>query len=424
MPGIASALALIILLLLIVPAPLGTDRRVHRFPIVTVGLVAFNSIILLMSSFSPTGHATLEATTFYHWGLVPASVRVTAFLTYMFVHVSVSHLVWNMLFLWLFGPHVEDALGRATYLAVYLIGGIAAGLLHVAIVLIFAPHSPAAFAPLFGASGAVSTILGLFALRYYSSRIRVYWVPAGMLDRRGGVFEAPALLALGIWLLATIVMAVTALFHSDLDGIAYWAHLGGFIFGIVAGYFMDLIGEGTKDYLVLKARTATRRGGARSLADAARKYRLALQRRPADEEARKALAALPDAFPLLTDAARDLVRHQYSDLIEYFVKAEQPQVAQMWVDEATARGYAPKVSPATLLGLGEYHARAGSAERATRLLEHVIERYPGRLEADRAYLELAKLQLGASGNTREAAETLRKFLKRQESSSADQPHVA
>ena len=273
MPGITSAVALIILLLLLVPAPLGTDRRVRRVPVVTTALIVVNALILLLSSFSSSAHSTIEATSFYHWGLVPSSPRPLAFVTHLFIHASwrVSHLVWNMLFLWLFGPHVEDALGRVIYLALYLVGGAAAGLLHVAIVLIFAAHSEAAVTPLFGASGAISCVLGLFAVRYYRSHIRVYWVPAGLLDKRGGVFEAPAIVALGLWMSENVILAVAGLFHPDHSGIAYWAHIGGFIFGVVVAQLMDLFSDGAKDYLVHEAKSASKRGGDAGITEAARK---------------------------------------------------------------------------------------------------------------------------------------------------------
>ena len=139
---------------------------------------------------------------------------------------------------------------------------------------------------------------------------------------------------------------------------------------------------------------------------------MALQRRPGDEEARRALALLPETFPGQTEVARASVRDQYSDLIAYFVLHDSPEVAQMWVEEAMGKGYSPRISPAALLALGQHYGRIGLGDKATQIYNRLIDRHPGRQESARAYLELAQLQLRRSGKPGEAIGTLRSFLQR------------
>ena len=130
----------LLLLTLLLPLPYSTDRRGRRTPWVTYILIAVNVVV-----FCFTGPQT-----YARWGLVPNHPHFIALLTGIFIHVSLMHLLGNMVFLWLFGPHVEEALGWEAFLALYLGGGIAAGLLHMAIVLLFAPK---VVVPLVGSVG-------------------------------------------------------------------------------------------------------------------------------------------------------------------------------------------------------------------------------------------------------------------------------
>jgi membrane associated rhomboid family serine protease len=142
-------------------------------------------------------------------------------LTSMFMHGGLLHIGGNMLFLWIFGNNVEDSMGRAKFVAFYLLGGIAATLAQTAI-------DPNAAVPQVGASGAVAAILGAYALLYPHARVVtlifiIFFVT---------VIELPALLVLGGWFLLQLLSASSEPLAGG--GVAYFAHIGGFLFGLAA----------------------------------------------------------------------------------------------------------------------------------------------------------------------------------------------
>ncbi len=141
--------------------------------------------------------------------------------TALFLHAGWVHLLTNMWFLWLFGNSVEDRLGHLPFLALYLAGGVAATACHV----LMLPPNMAHVAPLVGASGAVAVILGANAVTYPFARIEALLFLVIIFF----VVEIPAILVLGFWFL--MQMAYAANGNAAMDGIAWWAHIGGFALG-------------------------------------------------------------------------------------------------------------------------------------------------------------------------------------------------
>jgi membrane associated rhomboid family serine protease len=142
--------------------------------------------------------------------------------TSMFMHGGWLHIAGNMLFLWIFGNNVEDSMGRLRYALFYLLGGVAAALAQVAI-------SPDSTVPLVGASGAIAAVLGGYALLYPRARVLTLFFFFFIF-----FIEVPALLLLGLWIFTQFLPAVGQLATPDLagGGVAYWAHIGGFLFGL------------------------------------------------------------------------------------------------------------------------------------------------------------------------------------------------
>lgn len=164
-------------------------------------------------------HASENEHPFHKWGLKPGKTTLLAFLTCMFIHAGWLHLIGNMLILYLSGPFVEDAFGRPMYLGLYLTSGIAASLAQV---LAF----PGSDTPLGGASGAIAGVMGAFLIRYSKTKIKFfYWF--GLVFT--GTFEAPAWLMLPLWLGQQLFFASMGI----ETGTAYWAHIGGFVYGLV-----------------------------------------------------------------------------------------------------------------------------------------------------------------------------------------------
>lgn len=144
--------------------------------------------------------------------------------TGMFMHASIIHIGGNMLFLWIFGNNVEDALGRFKYLAFYLVSGIAALALQVAV----APNSTA---PTLGASGAIAGVLGAYIVLYPRARVLTLVLIIFFFT----VIEIPAYVMLGIWFAIQAVFGATGLTTASGGGggVAYFAHIGGFVFGLL-----------------------------------------------------------------------------------------------------------------------------------------------------------------------------------------------
>jgi membrane associated rhomboid family serine protease len=138
-------------------------------------------------------------------------------LSSMFLHGGLAHILGNMFFLYVFGDNVEERLGHGRYLLFYLAGGVMATLAHGA----FMPSSPV---PLVGASGAVSAILGAYIVLFPRQRVLTFIPPFF-------IFWLPAWLYLGYWALIQVVEAVGGLVVVAGDGVAWWAHVGGFFFG-------------------------------------------------------------------------------------------------------------------------------------------------------------------------------------------------
>jgi membrane associated rhomboid family serine protease len=154
-------------------------------------------------------------------GYLPASVAFVPFLSSMFLHASLPHVLLNMWGLAIFGDNVEDRLGHFRYLAFYLVCGVAAGLTH----LIFNFSSTV---PTVGASGAIAGVMGAYLVLYPRARVLTWW---GFF-----VFWLPAWLVLGYWIIVNLLSgAALSLSESKgpVGGVAFWAHVGGFVAGML-----------------------------------------------------------------------------------------------------------------------------------------------------------------------------------------------
>jgi membrane associated rhomboid family serine protease len=159
---------------------------------------------------------------FKSWGLIPSDPKPLAFLTSMFIHSGWLHLLGNMLFFYLSGPFLEDAYGRPLFSLLYLTSGVAAAVVHIA-------SFPQSDAPLVGASGAIAGCMGAFLVRFVRRRVRFFYFYFMFIFRTGTV-DLPAWVVLPLWFLEQLFFAGLA----GSSGVAYRAHVGGFLFGLVA----------------------------------------------------------------------------------------------------------------------------------------------------------------------------------------------
>ena len=197
--------------------PLGdvSRRRVH-FPIATVLLIVINLLVWLLEL---QGGDTF----IYQWAAVPAYIRsgngLITLLTSMFLHGSWLHIGGDMIFLWAFGPSMEDAMNPFSFTVFYLLGGLVAMFAQVA-------ASPGSYVPTLGASGAIAAVMGAFLVTYPRDRIRSVFFFFLFIR----ITYIPAILLIGFWFLIQLfnVGAVASVQHG---GVAYMAHVAGFLFG-------------------------------------------------------------------------------------------------------------------------------------------------------------------------------------------------
>ncbi|MGB8294543.1 MAG: rhomboid family intramembrane serine protease [Polyangia bacterium] len=198
------------------------SRRPRGFPVVTAAIVLVNALVFLMELAG--GGAFIM-----RWSEIPATIVAghhwVTILTAMFMHAGWIHVIGNMVYLWAFGPGIEDAMGPLGYLVFYLLSGLAAALAQIALM----PHSTI---PNLGASGAIAGVMGAFLVTYPHHRIRALLL-FGWWTRTTFV---PAALLIGLWFLIQLFDQVGAVAAVETGtGVAYMAHIGGFVFGLVAG---------------------------------------------------------------------------------------------------------------------------------------------------------------------------------------------
>ena len=211
--------------------PLGdASRRPARIPAITGFIILANIVVFLMEL--TRGDAFVM-----QWSAIPAQITSghhwITILTAMFMHASWSHIIGNMIFLWAFSPEIEDAMGRGRYLVFYLVGGLVAMLAQVLV----SPHSTV---PNLGASGAIAAVMGAFIVTYPRDRIRSLLFIFIFFR----VTFIPAALLIGFWFLTQLFDAGQVA-NAQTGGVAYLAHVGGFIFGAATARLFERANRGT-----------------------------------------------------------------------------------------------------------------------------------------------------------------------------------
>jgi len=225
--------------------PLRDDNPSYSFPLITMLLIIFNVVVYLLMSMGGMEH---YIQTLFTYGFIPAELFrgeiVTAFppeilsqginqmeirqvapwftmFTSMFIHGDFWHLLGNMWFLWLFGDNVEDRMGHFWFLVFYILAGLVAGLAHAFV-------ASSSLLPAIGASGAISGVMGAYFMLFPRANIQTIW----FFFIFPQVFYIPAVFFLGLWFLGQVLSGI---FSVGLQGagIAFFAHIGGFVFGLI-----------------------------------------------------------------------------------------------------------------------------------------------------------------------------------------------
>ena len=234
--------------------PLRDANATRRQAVVTIALIAICFAVFLYELMvqATSGEAGFERLV-RDWGLVPADLTgqggtdrsggppaILTVFTSMFLHADPLHIGGNMLYLWIFGNNVEDRLGRPLFLVFYLAGGVIAALAQVAI-------APDSTVPVIGASGAIAAVLGAYVVLYPRARVQTL-VYLGFFYQ---LIQVPAILILGLWFAIQVTSAVLSLGdQSTSGGVALFAHVGGFVAGIIVGFILRGSGDGDGPRLV------------------------------------------------------------------------------------------------------------------------------------------------------------------------------
>ena len=202
--------------------PIGDDQvKGGHFPLFSYAFIVINILIfiqqirypdMLVGAFGSVPVETLNGENLY------------TLLTSMFLHGGLMHLVGNMLFLWVFADNIEATIGNGRFLMFYLLGGLAAHLGHIY-------YNPSSIVPTIGASGAISAVMGAYLVMFPTSRVKMWFFFF--------IFRIPAVLFLGFWIFMQWNSGTAALETIDANtgGTAWWAHIGGFAFGVIAGLY-------------------------------------------------------------------------------------------------------------------------------------------------------------------------------------------
>lgn len=203
--------------------PISDSIHTPKFPFINIGLILITIFVFFLQLTIPNPEAFI-----FTYALVPAQVDFSnyttflPFITSMFLHGGILHIVSNMLFLWVFGDNVEAHLGHIQYLFLYVLSGIVGGVAQYILM-------SSSQIPMLGASGAVAGALGAYFVLFPHSKIRTLVPFFGFIS----LVNIPASIMLGYWFVLQIISGVTALpFSMETGGVAFFAHIGGFMTGL------------------------------------------------------------------------------------------------------------------------------------------------------------------------------------------------
>jgi membrane associated rhomboid family serine protease len=311
---------------------------------------------------------TRDGHSFFRWGLIPADFSFVGLLTHMFMHGGWLHLIGNLLMLYLAGPFIEDVWGRPLFALFYFLSGCAAATAFIA-------FNVGSEVPMIGASGAIAGVMGAFLVHYHQTQIKFFYM-VGFFIR--GTFDAPAWVMLPLWLGEQLGLAL--LLGAAVSGVAYWAHIGGFAFGLIGALWVRKAG-------ILERYVQPGLG---------KKISTAVMERPGLDLAMVASGEgrHEDAYALLSTE----LEHRPGDV----------DVAELYWESATELHRQAAAVPLVLRSI-QAQLRTGETDTVCSMWERLIESDP-TLRADAAFLlRLTQLQ-GRSGNHDQARETLRRAL--------------
>ena len=361
----------------------------------------------------------------------------------MFLHSGLLHILGNMLYLWVFGRALEEEHGPGIFVGAYLLCGVAATLLYHIMIMQFTPQS--AGLPLTGASGAIAGVLGLFALRFYRTPVKIFYVQpislaivlvvaaiagaigALLLGIIGfllcfvgvwigfilylrktaiGTFKLASGWAIGIWIVVFNLLpgAVDLFAVGKQGGTAHWAHIGGFLFGMLYATLIGSKEEGGKEYLLEDAQKALADGTSEIAITRAKNL---LERQPNNAGAYEVIARAHDRLNHEDDALDN-----YEIAIARYIQSNERAGAARLYLEATVKHTRFILPPAQQLIVGNQMAKQNDYQNAAETLVKIPYTFPDAPEGEVSLLRCAQLYLEHLKEPQMSAELLRLFIER------------
>ena len=209
--------------------PYKDDNPRVLIPFVTYFIIGLNVLAFIYQYFIIQG-AQLSENFIYTYALIPANPSILTIFSSMFMHGGFTHIIFNMWFLWIFGDNIESVLGHKKYLLFYFLCGIGAGLSQIQI-------DPESTIPMVGASGAIAGVLGAYLFRFPRATVHVLVILIIFIT----FIRVPAMIVIGFWFLSNLTAGIGTLGIEQTGGTAWFAHIGGFISGVLFNYLFKII---------------------------------------------------------------------------------------------------------------------------------------------------------------------------------------
>ena len=209
--------------------PYKDDNPRVLIPFVTYFIIGLNILVFIYQYFIIQG-AQLSENFIYTYALIPANPSILTIFSSMFMHGGFTHIIFNMWFLWIFGDNIESVLGHKKYLLFYFLCGIGAGLSQIQI-------DPESTIPMVGASGAIAGVLGAYLFRFPRATVHVLVILIVFIT----FIRVPAMIVIGFWFLSNLTAGIGTLGIEQAGGTAWFAHIGGFISGVLFNYLFKII---------------------------------------------------------------------------------------------------------------------------------------------------------------------------------------
>ena len=202
--------------------PYKDDNPRILVPYVTYAIISINVLIFVFQLNMGMVSSAAEREFIYRFGFIPANFLIITVFTSMFLHGGISHIMGNMWFLWVFGDNVEGVLGHVKFAVFYIICGLAATMSQLFV-------DPSSTIPMVGASGAIAGVLGMYMIRFPHARVHVF----AFIIIFFTTFRIPAMFVLGFWFFNQLTNGLGSLGFDTTGGVAWFAHIGGFISGVM-----------------------------------------------------------------------------------------------------------------------------------------------------------------------------------------------